>query len=361
MAGGVIGKVTAGGGTHLVTNTFYGTCDTAAATAAKIVKLVDTAPNAATLITGMLLCVKFTYANGVASPTLTIQTSGGTQIIAAKSIMRYGTTAPSTNAATSWTAGAVVPFIYDGTNWIEASSWDNNSTYSALSLGFGYGTCGTAAATAAKAVTLSSGVLGANGSIVAVKFTNANTVANPTLNVNSKGAKNIFWHGAALTDTGLIKAGDIVTFMYDGTQYQIISISPVTVSTTSITPVTKKTVVTSVTKKTVVTGGSTTAVPNISKKTVVTEASVPANIGTSVSKTAIATSAVSSEVLDLSAVLTNVTLSTTAASVTTGDSVTVGTAINAYTSLTTGDSVDVSTGDSVTTGTAVTVVTGIKS
>ena len=61
MAGGVIGKVTAGGGTHLVTNTFYGTCDTAAATAAKIVKLTDTNPNAATLITGMLLCVKFTY------------------------------------------------------------------------------------------------------------------------------------------------------------------------------------------------------------------------------------------------------------------------------------------------------------
>lgn len=309
MAGGVIGKVTAGGGTHLVTNTFYGTCDTAAATAAKIVKLVDANPNAATLITGMLLCVKFTNANGVASPTLTIQTSGGTQLIAAKSIMRYGTTAPSTSAASSWTAGAVVPFIYDGTNWIEASSWDNNTTYSALSLGFGYGTCATAAGTAAKAVTLSSGVLGANGSIVAVKFTNANTVTKPTLNVNSKGAKNIFWHGAQLTDTGLIKAGDIVTFMYDGTQYQIISISPVTASTASITPVTKK--------------------------TVVTAASVPANVGTSVTKTAIATSAVSSEVLDLSAVLTNVVLNTTAASVTTGDS--------------------------VTTGTAVTVVTGIKS
>ena len=238
MAGGVIGKVTAGGGTHLVTNTFYGTCDTAAATAAKIVKLVDTSPNAATLITGMLLCVKFTYANGVASPTLTIQTSGGTQLIAAKSIMRYGTTAPSTNAATSWTAGAVVPFIYDGTNWIEASSWDNNTTYSALSLGFGYGTCSTAADTAAKAVTLSSGVLGANGSIVAVKFTNACTVTKPTLNVNSKGAKNIFWHGAQLTDTGLIKAGDIVTFMYDDTQYQIISISPITVDTTTVPNVT---------------------------------------------------------------------------------------------------------------------------
>ena len=223
MAGGVIGKVTAGGGTHLVTNTFYGTCDTAAATAAKIVKLTDTNPNAATLITGMLLCVKFTNANSVASPTLTIQTSGGTEIIAAKSIMRYGTTAPSTSAATSWTAGAVVPFIYDGTNWIEASSWDNNSTYTALSLGFGYGTCHTAAATAAKTAILNSGVLGANGSIVAIKFTNAITVENPTLNVNSKGARPIFRQDAALTDKTYIKANDVVTFMYDGTHYNIIA------------------------------------------------------------------------------------------------------------------------------------------
>lgn len=247
MAGGVIGKVTAGGGTHLVTNTFYGTCATAANTAAKIVKLADSNPNAATLITGMLLCVKFTYSNTVANPTLTIQTSGGTQLIAAKSIMKYGTTIPGTTEATSWTAGAIVPFIYDGTNWIEASGWDNDTTYTALSLGFGYGTCGTAAGTKAKVGTLSSGVLGSNGSIVAIKFTYACTVANPTLNVNSKGAKNIYWHGAALTDTALIKAGDIVTFMYDGTQYHIISISPITYSTTNITPVTSKTVVTSTT------------------------------------------------------------------------------------------------------------------
>ena len=132
MAGGVVGKITTAGtgaGTHLLAHTFYGTCDTAAATAAKIVKLSDSNINAATLITGMMLSVKFTYANGVASPTLTVQTSGGTQLIAAKSIMRYGTTAPSTSAATSWRAGAVVNFIYDGTNWVETSSIDDNSTY----------------------------------------------------------------------------------------------------------------------------------------------------------------------------------------------------------------------------------------
>lgn len=230
MAGGVIGKVTAGGGTHLVTNTFYGTCDTAAATAAKIVKLADTASDAATLITGMLLCVKFTNTNSVANPTLTIQTSGGTQLIAAKNIMRYGTTRPSTNAATSWTAGAIVPFIYDGTNWIEASSWDNNTTYANYSFGNGYATCTTAAGTAAKVATYTNYAL-VNHGIVAVKFTNANTVASPTLNINSKGAKAIWYHGAAVSDNAgkIWGAGDIVTFIYNTIDnssgvYEIISI-----------------------------------------------------------------------------------------------------------------------------------------
>lgn len=46
-------------------------------------------------------------------------------------IMRYGTTAASTAAASSWNAGAVVPLTYDGTNWIINNF--NNTTYSAIS------------------------------------------------------------------------------------------------------------------------------------------------------------------------------------------------------------------------------------
>ena len=133
MAGGVIGKVTTGGtgaGTHLVSATFYGTCATGASTAAKIVKLADANIDSATLITGMTLAVKFTNANSKASPTLTVQTNGGTQLIAAIAIKRYGTTAPSTSAATSWRAGAMVLFVYDGTYWVECSSIDDNTTYS---------------------------------------------------------------------------------------------------------------------------------------------------------------------------------------------------------------------------------------
>lgn len=117
MANGVIGKVTAGGGTHLVTSTFYGTCTTAAGTAAKIVKLADATPDSATLITGMLLAVKFTNGNTVANPTLTIQRNANTtNLIAAKSIMAYGSTKAGNASGTAWRAGAVILFIYDGTN-----------------------------------------------------------------------------------------------------------------------------------------------------------------------------------------------------------------------------------------------------
>lgn len=92
----------------------------------------------------------------------------------------------------------------------------------AADLGFGYGTCDTAATTAAKIVTLSSYALVTNG-IVSVKFTNS-VPANATLNINSKGAKAIYYKGAAIT-AGIIRSGDIVTFIYDGLYYHLIAIN----------------------------------------------------------------------------------------------------------------------------------------
>jgi hypothetical protein len=68
---------------------------------------------------------------------------------------------------------------------------DVNSTYSNASLGQGYATCSTAAATAAKVASLSSYSL-ATGGVVAVKFT-YDVPASATLNVNNKGAKSIYY------------------------------------------------------------------------------------------------------------------------------------------------------------------------
>lgn len=88
-------------------------------------------------------------------------------------------------------------------------------------IGIGYGTCSTAYATSEKAVTLAGYVLKQNG-IVAVKFTNAIN-SNATLNINSKGAKPIMYRGSAIANN-VIKAGDTVTFIYDGTNYNILSV-----------------------------------------------------------------------------------------------------------------------------------------
>ena len=192
----------------------FGSCSTAAATAAKTVTLDDSM--SFTLAKGASVFVKFTNANSVASPTLAVN---GTT---AKAIMRYGTTAPSTTAKTSWQAGSVVHLVYDGTYW-QMVGWLNDDTlYTNASLGQGYGTCATAEATAAKAVTLSGYALTIGG-IVAVKFTYG-LCASATMNVNSKGARSIFIDGAAVTATTAkrVLAGDIAYFIYDGTQYQFL-------------------------------------------------------------------------------------------------------------------------------------------
>lgn len=98
---------------------------------------------------------------------------------------------------------------------------DSNTTYSNVGLGNGYGTCSTAAATVAKTATLSGYALSVQGR-VSVKF-DEDVPAAATLNINSKGAKAIYYKGAAITDN-IILGGDIVTFIYNGTQYEIVNI-----------------------------------------------------------------------------------------------------------------------------------------
>ena len=87
-----------------------------------------------------------------------------------------------------------------------------------------YGACNTAAATAAKTMSIKNGQFDLTaGARVSVKFTYANTASTPTLNVNSTGAKNIYSNGSQIT-TGSNKSllTGTVDFVYDGTQYHLI-------------------------------------------------------------------------------------------------------------------------------------------
>ena len=81
-----------------------------------------------------------------------------------------------------------------------------------------YGTCSTAAGTAAKVVNCSGFVL-ATGARISVLFSTANTVAAPTLNVNNTGAIAVWRDGAVTANNNSMvwpTANAVHTFIYNG-------------------------------------------------------------------------------------------------------------------------------------------------
>jgi hypothetical protein len=95
-------------------------------------------------------------------------------------------------------------------------------TGSTAPLGFGYGECSTAGATAAKTVSMTNTVL-TPGGIIAVNFVNAFTASSPTLSVNGSAAKPIKLYGNAMP-MGKVHANTILVMYYDGTQFNVIGI-----------------------------------------------------------------------------------------------------------------------------------------
>lgn len=115
----VINSLKLGDGTYVFT-TPYATCDTAAATAAKVATI--TPGSNFSLETGARVAVKFTYAHqSGTAPTLNVNSTGAKAIYfknAALAVSNY------------WSAGQIVDFIYDGTNWVcSAVVTDNNTHY----------------------------------------------------------------------------------------------------------------------------------------------------------------------------------------------------------------------------------------
>lgn len=100
----------------------YGECSTATSTVAKTVTIAGVTE----LTKGLTIAVKFSEANSATNPTLQVNS------LTAKSIKKYGTTAPGTSSAMSWYGGSVLIMVYDGTYW-QICNWDNkDTTYSSL-------------------------------------------------------------------------------------------------------------------------------------------------------------------------------------------------------------------------------------
>ena len=217
----------------------HGTCTTERSTDAKVVSSLDDFPRSE-FQDGDLVFVKFSDGNTSTHPTLNIKGTGAVAVRTNPStylgnvhegdtlLLRYDTennlnnppdsqsktwyVVNSNGASTLYTARTVDGVSFDGSA---------NITH--------YCTCYTASSTANKTVTVTGFVL-ETGARVTVKFSNSNTAANPTLNVHNgsayTGAKAIMYRGdssvSGSSDYYRWQAGDIVDFIYDGTNWVMV-------------------------------------------------------------------------------------------------------------------------------------------
>ena len=110
----------------------------------------------------------------------------------------------------------------------ERTSWNGKQAAitDGAQIGLGYGQSSENADVAARTATIASFILLRNMPVT-VRFTTAVNVSGSTLNISSTGAKPIFIEGAQM-QPGIIKKGDVVTLIYDGTNWNIVEILSVT-------------------------------------------------------------------------------------------------------------------------------------
>jgi hypothetical protein len=124
--------------------------------------------------------------------------------------------------AWSGTNGKSEPMYFRSKRDVDSANWsDWDMVYSKFYSPIGYGWCNTAEATTAKTVTISRYTLQPH-TIVVVGFDYA-VPADSTLNVNSTGAKNIYYRGANIK-AGYIKAGDRGIFVYNNDLYILLAV-----------------------------------------------------------------------------------------------------------------------------------------
>lgn len=214
VASAISGKLDTTGNAYRALSIPFGKVDSTSTSTAFTASI----PGITELRDGVCVYLKNSVVTSASGFTININSLGAKPV--------YQTMAAATAVTTLFNKNYTMLFVYNSTR-VSGGCWDMfygynaNTTYSNASLGQGYATCDTAAATAAKAATLASYALTAGG-YVGVKFTYA-VPAGATLNVNSKGAKAIYYKGSAIT-SGIIQAGDLAVFLYNGSQYHLVGI-----------------------------------------------------------------------------------------------------------------------------------------
>ena len=231
----------------------WGVCETASATAAKVVTITNN--DNWELKLGSEIIVKFTMDNAASNITLNVNNTG------AKPVWYGGEVYTGLDGAICGMIGVYIRYVYDGTHWVwmghsyDANDWQvfkGATATKAATPGFlpvaaagsqdkffkadgtweiptdtnnhALAICETAAGTAAKVATITGNDNWklAVGSEVIVKFTNINTASNCTLNVDNTGAKSVWYDkgkyaGASTTVFGY--TGSYIRYVYDGTYW----------------------------------------------------------------------------------------------------------------------------------------------
>lgn len=197
----------------------YCTCDTAASTAAKVATPVNSNSKLRGLRYGQIVAVTYTNSNTASSCTLNVDGSG------AKSIYYGASVYANSSTNICGYANGTIYYMWDGTYW----RWLNVSRINdTVRPGTYYGTCSSAAGDQTKAVTVSdTSFTMAVGTIVGVKFTNSNSYSATSdnhvkLDVNSKGAKNIYFntgYPTGTSNTAFGYANRTNFYMYNGADW----------------------------------------------------------------------------------------------------------------------------------------------
>ena len=217
----------------------HGTCDTERSTDAKVVNSLDDFPRSE-FQDGDLIFVKFSDGNTSTHPTLNIKGTGAVAVRTSPStylgnvpegdtlLLRYDTNLNSNNPSDSRFRTWYVVSSSGSSNLYTARTVDGVSFDGSANVTH-YCTCYTASDTAEKTVSVTGFVL-VTGARVTVNFSESNTAANPTLNVHSgnayTGAKAIMYRGTSSVSGSSNyyrwQAGDIIDFIYDGTNWVMV-------------------------------------------------------------------------------------------------------------------------------------------
>lgn len=217
----------------------YGECFTERSTDAKVVNSLDDFPRSE-FQDGDLIFVKFSDGNTSTHPTLNIKGTGAVAVRTSPStylgnvpegdtlLLRYDTSYNSNNPSDTWYKTWYVVSSSGSSNLYTARTVDGVSFDGSANV-MHYCTCYTDSETVEKTVSVTGFVL-EEGARVTVNFLESNTAENPTLNVHNgsgyTGAKAIMYRGTSSisgsSDYYRWQAGDIIDFIYDGTNWVMV-------------------------------------------------------------------------------------------------------------------------------------------